>query len=38
MNKSFGNERLTCRLGIVTQEAIAANDAIFLDRTGCSIR
>lgn len=35
---AFRNERLTYRLSIVAQEAIAANDAIFLRETGCRIR
>lgn len=34
----FRNERLTYRLNIVAQEAITANDAIFLRETGCRIR
>lgn len=34
----FKNERLTYRLNIVAQEAIAANDEIFLRETGCRIR
>lgn len=34
----FKNERLTYKLNIVAQEAIAANDAIFLKETGCRIR
>lgn len=37
-SKTFRNERLTYRLNIVAQEAIAANDAIFLRETGCRIR
>ncbi len=37
-DKTFRNERLTYRLSIVAQEAITANDAIFLRETGCSIR
>ncbi|WP_306047000.1 MarR family winged helix-turn-helix transcriptional regulator [Nioella sp. MMSF_3534] len=36
--KTFQNERLTYRLDIVAQEAIRANDAIFLRETGCRIR
>lgn len=36
--RAFRNERLTYRLNIVAQEAIAANDAIFLRETGCRIR
>lgn len=35
---TFRNERLTYRLNIVAQEAIAANDEIFLRETGCRIR
>ena len=38
MEKTFKNDRLTYRLSIVAQEAIAANDAIFLRETGCYIR
>lgn len=37
-DKTFRNERLTYRLNIVAQEAITANDAIFLKETGCRIR
>ena len=36
--KTFRNERLTYRLNIIAQEAIAANDAIFMRETGCRIR
>lgn len=36
--RAFRNERLTYRLNIVAQEAITANDAIFLRETGCRIR
>lgn len=36
--KTFKNERLTYRLNIVAQEAITANDAIFMRETGCHIR
>lgn len=36
--KGFRNERLTYRLNIVAQEAITANDAIFVRETGCRIR
>ncbi|THD80850.1 MarR family transcriptional regulator [Aliigemmobacter aestuarii] len=36
--KTFRNERLTYKLSIVAQEAILANDAIFLRETGCRIR
>ena len=36
--KIFHNERLTYRLSIVSDEAIALNDAIFLRETGCQIR
>lgn len=34
----FKSERLTYRLNIVAQQAIAANDEIFLKETGCRIR
>ncbi len=37
-DKTFRNERLTYKLNIVAQEAITANDAIFLRETGCRIR
>jgi DNA-binding MarR family transcriptional regulator len=37
-DKTFRNERLTYRLNIVAQEAIQANDEIFLRETGCRIR
>ncbi|MDE0591198.1 MarR family winged helix-turn-helix transcriptional regulator [Halocynthiibacter sp. C4] len=37
-DKTFKNERLTYRLNIVAQEAIQANDEIFLRETGCRIR
>ncbi|MDA7429683.1 MarR family winged helix-turn-helix transcriptional regulator [Primorskyibacter aestuariivivens] len=36
--KTFKNERLTYRLNIVAQEAIQANDEIFLRETGSRIR
>ena len=36
--KPFRNERLTYRLDILAQQAIAANDRIFIRETGCSIR
>lgn len=36
--KVFRNERLTYRLNIIAQQAIAANDAIFLRETGLRIR
>lgn len=36
--KTFRNERLTYKLNIVAQEAITANDEIFLRETGCRIR
>jgi DNA-binding MarR family transcriptional regulator len=38
MDKTFKNERLTYKLNIVAQEAITANDEIFLKETGCRIR
>lgn len=34
----FLNERLTYRLDVLAQTAIAANDAIFVRETGCRIR
>lgn len=37
-DRTFRNERLTYRLNIVAQEAITANDEIFLKETGCRIR
>ncbi|MGJ8590259.1 MAG: MarR family winged helix-turn-helix transcriptional regulator [Yoonia sp.] len=37
-DKTFKNERLTYRLNIVAQQAISANDEIFLKETGCRIR
>lgn len=37
-DRTFKNERLTYRLNIVAQEAIQANDEIFLRETGCRIR
>lgn len=37
-NKTFKNERLTYKLNIVAQQAISANDAIFMKETGCRIR
>lgn len=37
-NRTFKNERLTYKLSIVAQEAITANDEIFLRETGCRIR
>lgn len=37
-SKTFKNERLTYRLNIVAQQAISANDEIFLNETGCRIR
>ncbi|MBY6057863.1 MarR family winged helix-turn-helix transcriptional regulator [Leisingera daeponensis] len=38
MIKAFRNERLTYRLELVAQEAIGANDEIFLRETGFRIR
>lgn len=35
---TFLNERLTYRLNILADQAIAANDAIFVRETGCKIR
>lgn len=37
-NKTFANERLTYRLGVLSEQAIDANDAIFVAETGCNIR
>jgi DNA-binding MarR family transcriptional regulator len=37
-DRTFRNERLTYRLNIVAEQAITANDAIFLRETGCRIR
>ena len=37
-DRIFRNERLTYRLNIVAEQAITANDAIFLRETGCRIR
>ena len=37
-DRTFRNERLTYRLNIVAEQAIAANDDIFLRETGCRIR
>lgn len=37
-DRTFRNERLTYRLNIVAQQAITANDDIFLRETGCRIR
>lgn len=36
--KPFLNDRLTYRLDVLAQTAIAANDAIFVRETGCRIR
>lgn len=36
--RTFRNERLTYRLNVLADEAIAANDAIFLRETGCRIK
>lgn len=36
--KTFLNERLTYRLNVLAEQAIAANDAIFVRETGCKIR
>lgn len=36
--KAFLNDRLTFRLDVLAQEAIGANDAIFVDTIGCTIR
>jgi DNA-binding MarR family transcriptional regulator len=36
--KTFRNERLTYKLNIVADQAIAANEQIFVRETGCTIR
>jgi DNA-binding MarR family transcriptional regulator len=36
--KAFLSERLTFRLDVLAQEAIGANDAIFVKTVGCTIR
>ncbi len=36
--RTFKNERLTYRLELLAEKAIAANDAIFVRETGCKIR
>lgn len=36
--KPFHNDRLTYRLNIVAQEAIAVNDPVFIAETGCNLR
>ena len=36
--KAFLNDRLTFRLDVLAQEAIGANDAIFVETLGCTIR
>jgi DNA-binding MarR family transcriptional regulator len=37
-DSTFRNERLTYRLNLVAEQAITANDGIFLRETGCRIR
>jgi DNA-binding MarR family transcriptional regulator len=36
--RAFLNERLTFRLDVLAQEAISANDALFVKAVGCTIR
>lgn len=36
--KPFRNERLTYRLNVIADQAIAANEDIFVRETGCNIR
>jgi DNA-binding MarR family transcriptional regulator len=36
--KPFKNDRLTYRLNVIADQAISANEAIFLRDTGCNIR
>lgn len=36
--RAFLNERLTFRLDVLAQDAISANDAIFVKAVGCTIR
>jgi len=36
--RAFLNERLTFRLDVLAQDAISANDAIFVKTVGCTIR
>ena len=37
-DKAFLNDRLTFRLDVLAAEAIGANDALFVEATGCTIR
>lgn len=37
-DKAFLNDRLTFRLDVLAAEAIDANDALFVETTGCTIR
>lgn len=37
-DKPLANERLTYRLRLLSEQAINANDAIFVAKTGCNIR
>ena len=37
-DKAFLNDRLTFRLDVLAAEAIDANDALFVEETGCTIR
>lgn len=36
--RAFLNDRLTFRLSVLAEEAISANDGIFVEKTGCTIR
>jgi DNA-binding MarR family transcriptional regulator len=38
MEKPFKNDRLTYRLNVIANQAISANEAIFVRETGCNIR
>ena len=37
-DKAFHNDRLTFRLDVLAAEAIGANDTLFVEATGCTIR
>jgi DNA-binding MarR family transcriptional regulator len=37
-DKAFLNDRLTFRLDVLAAEAITANDAMFVEKVGCTIR
>lgn len=38
LEKPFKNDRLTYRLNVIADQAISANEAIFVRETGCNIR